>query len=217
MISISQAVQSLATTSPAASVQLSRTALIAAALPPASGEIVSLDTAPQEPLLYTASGLLTTTVANSTTSGNSVAEPAVDTLTAPAPAAAPTATTNAPPAGIATAEPAATGALGLPATAENTGTEAVATITPLAVDIFVDPAARALADFTANPIHGHLATAININAAIYRMAQFSSAALVSAIDVPEPVTPLTAINVDVADLNQRSAERPTGDGYFVPF
>ena len=197
MISVSQAVQSLVSANSALSVQLSRTALIAAASsPPVSDVILSLGTAFQGPLLYTASGLLTPASTNKT----SVPAPNVNTTVEP------TAKTNASPAEITTVAPAASGPPTVPTVVENAGTT-TATVTPMAANFFIDPDVKALADFTANPVHGNLATALYINAAIYRAKQFSSAALVSAIDLPGPVTSLNAINVDIADLSQQQSER----------
>ena len=205
MISVSQATQSLNAAGSTASVQLSRTALIAAALPTPPSVIVTLGNALQEQVLYNASGLLPPSLADET----SVPAPDVNTLVEPASNKSP------PPAKIATAEPASTVSPTIPVVAENTGTT-TNTVIPLTVSAFVDPGVRALADFTTNPAHGNLATALNVNAAIYRAKQFSSASLVSAIDLPGPVTSLNAINVDITDLGQQSAEnqrrRGTGVG-----
>ena len=189
MVSVSQAVQSLNAAGAAPSVPLARTALIAASLPPAPSVVVSLGNALPEPVLYTASGLLAP--AFSSESGPSAAN---DNTTVE-----PTSGTRRFPASVATAAPASTTALpAIPAAAES-----VAALMP--INVFIDPAVKSLADFTTNPVHGNLATALNVNAAIYRAKQLSSASLVSAIDVPGPVTLLNSINVDITDLKQQSS------------
>jgi len=197
MISVSQALQSLTSASSSSTVQLSRTALIASALPPTPSVAVSLGKVPDEQVLYTALGLL-------------VSAPPV----ASAPAAAnnpttvaPTSETRSAPAITATAQPASIGLESVqPAVVGSAGT-AVNNVTPMPVNVFLDLAANAQADFTSNPIHGGLASSLNVNAAIYRAKQLSSASLVNAIEVPGPVSLLNAINVDIADLNQN----PSGD------
>lgn len=197
MISVSQALQSLNSASSSSSVQLSRTALIASALPPTPGVAVSLGKVLNEQVLYTASGLLAST-------------PSI----ASAPAAANNPTTDGPTsekssalAITAPAEPASIAAESVQPTVIGSAETAVNSVTPMLVNTFLDPAVNAQADFTSNPIHGGLASSLNVNAAIYRAKQLSSASLVNAIEVPGPVSLLNAINVDIADLNQN----PSGD------
>ena len=197
MISVSQALQSLTSASSSSSVQLSRTALIASALPPAPSAVVSLGNVLNAQVLYTASGLLV-----STPSVASAPAAANNTTTVE-----PTTEASSAPAVPATAQPASVTAESVqPAVVGSTGT-AVNNVTPMSVNVFLDPAANAQRDFTSNPIHGGLASSLNVNAAIYRAKQLSSASLVNAIEVPGPVSLLNAINVDIADLNQN----PSGD------
>jgi len=204
MISVSQAVQSLATARPSStSVQLSRTALLAAAFPPSSSVSLSISTVAQELLLYTASGTL------STPSSKEADVSVQDTNTATVGES--TSATVSSPVAPATAAPTVTGAPVAVTSTENA--EATASLTPsaanddLAASVFVDPAVEALADFTANPVHGNLATALLINAANFRTRQASPTPLVNAIDLPGPVSSLNAISVDVADLNEQSSGR----------
>ena len=92
----------------------------------------------------------------------------------------------------------------LPAINGNLGTESCS-VTPIAVNAFLDPAVKSLADGTTSHVHGGLASALNVHAAIYRAKQLSSGLLVSAINVLGPVTLLNAINVDTTDLNLNSS------------
>jgi len=205
MISVSQAVQSLATAGPSSSVQLSRTALLAASFPPSSSVRLSAGTVAQEPLLYTTLGTLSTM--SSDEADVSVQNTAiVDGSTS----ATVTATASSPVAPV-TAAPTVTGA---PVAATSTENAEATVVSPtplvsndLAASVLVDPAVKALADFTANPVHGNLATALLINAANFRIRQASSTPLVNAIDLPGPVSSLNAISVDVADLNEQSSGR----------
>lgn len=202
MISVSQAVQSLTAAGQSSSVQLSRTALLAASFQPEPSVVVSLGDSTPGPLLYTAAGLLNSAPeGNAGGTANATATPATGTATD----TTATATTPATPAtttAAATATPTATTATPLvPAIGEEL-------TTPLTVALLADPDMRALADFTANPVHGGMAAALSINAAIYRATQdtYSATPLVNAIELPGPVTSLNAINVDIADLDQRAAE-----------
>jgi len=197
MISISQAVQSLASPRSLSSVQLSRTALLAATSPPAPSANLSLSTTLLAPLLYSASGLLTAaSAAEATVPAPAVESPAIET----------TSSTNVAPPGITSNVPAVVASPTIAAVAENTAS-ALDVTTSMPVSSVVDPEISALRDFTTNPVHGGLATALYINAAIYRMNQVSSASLVSAVDLPRPVTSLNAINVDITDLGHQSTER----------
>jgi len=211
MISVSQAVQGLTEAVPSPTAQLSRTALIAASLPTESATSVRLSaqTATLGVLLYTPTGTLSVpvnegvdvTLPSTVTGGESATASAVESTSL-----------NAPVPGAPLATVPATGASpASPVAAENTEA-AVAPLTPsmvnvLVTNVFVDPTTKALADFTANPVHGNLATALLLNAANYRARQVSSATLVNAIDLPGPVASLDAISVDIADLNDQSTGR----------
>lgn len=204
MIGVSQAVQSLAAGA-SSSVSLSRTALIAATFPqPAPSVRLSIGQFVPAVLFYTAAGAIASVSGDAlaaspgapssgeanATSGGAAPEPA-PLVSAVAPS------TVAPPGAL----PAST----VPETVAGTVPQ-VGGATPVA-SIPLDTTARALADFTANPVHGNLATALFINAANYRARQASSAVLVAAIEQPAPVATLDAINVDVADLDERASER----------
>jgi hypothetical protein len=204
MISVSQAVQGLASAVASSPVQLSRTALIAASLPPSSSVRLFAGTVVQNPLLYTMSGTLTplpnneadVSAQNPTTNVESTSTTTSTSSTSPAAAPVNTVPT--------TTEPTTAASPVSVAPAGNAETEAVS-VTPMATNVFVDPDVKALDDFTANPVHGNLATALYINAANFRARQVSSATVVSAIDLPGPVVSLNAINVDVTDLGEQSA------------
>lgn len=203
MISVSQAVQSLAAAGQPSSVQLSRTALLAASFQPEPSTVVSLGNSTPGPLLYTATGLLNTAPAGntgSTANGTAPATTGTATDTTAATTASPPVTATATTGTAATAAETAATPL-VPAIGEEL-------IMPLTVALSVDPDLRALADFTANPVHGGMAAALSINAAIYRATQdaYSATPLVDAIELPGPVTSLNAIDVDIADLDQRAAE-----------
>jgi len=165
---------------------------------------LSIGTVAQEPLLYTTLGTLST--ASSDEADVLVQNTAiVDGSTS----ATVTATASSPVAPV-TAAPTVTGAPVAATSTENA--EATVSLTPLvsndlAASVLVDPVVKALADFTANPVHGNLATALLINAANFRTRQASSTPLVNAIDLPGPVSSLNAISVDVADLNEQSSGR----------
>jgi hypothetical protein len=205
MISVSQAVQSLAAAGQLSSVQLSRTALLAASFQPEPSTVVSLGNSTPGPLLYTAAGLL-----NSAPAGNAGDTPGTSAAPATDTAAGTTATTTTPavPATTTVAATTATTATTTAATTPLVPAIGEELTTPLAVALTVDPDMRALADFTANPVHGGMAAALSINAAIYRATQdaYSATPLINAIEMPGPVTSLNAINVDIADLDQRAAE-----------
>jgi hypothetical protein len=205
MISVSQAVQSLAAAGQPSSVQLSRTALLAASFQPEPSTVVSLGNSAPGPLLYTAAGLL-----NSAPAGNAGGTAGTTAASATDAAADTTGTTATATTAIV---PATATAAGTATTATAAATPLVPAIgeeltTPLTIALSVDPDMRALADFTANPVHGGMAAALSINAAIYRATQdaYSATPLVDAIELPGPVTSLNAINVDIADLDQRAAE-----------
>ena len=203
MISLSQALQSLAVATPFSTVQLSRTALIAASLPTNSDSSVQLSAgmATKVVQLYTPTGTLSVPVDEGADVTAPSPGPGVEStsLNAPVPGAP---LPTVPAMGASPAIPVAAG------NAEATVAPlAPSMVNSLATDVFVNPAIKALADFTANPVHGNLATALYINAAIYRARQVSSATLVSAIDQPAPVASLDAISVDIADLSDQSSGR----------
>jgi hypothetical protein len=131
---------------------------------------------------------------------NSAVAPPSSTTPANAPAATGTTTASAP-----------VNALAAPAAPMVTAAEASArsplqTMAPLALDVSVDPAARSLADFQSNPVYAGMATALYINAAIYRSQQVSSAALVKATDLPPPVSSVSAETMALTERNQESTE-----------
>jgi len=197
MISISQAVRSLNSAGSPSSVQLSRTALIASALPPAPSAVVSLGNVLNAQVLYTASGLLVSSQSiesgASASNNNTTVEPTSDA----SPALAITATAEIASVAVESVQNTAVA---------NAGTE-VNSVTTMSINPFSDPEVDAQTDLITNPIQGGLASSLNVNAAIYRVKQLSSASLVNAIEVPGPVTLLNSINVDIADLNQN----PSGD------
>jgi len=204
MISVAQALQGLTAVIPSSQVQLSRTALIAASFPPDSDSSVQLSagrTATPGFQLYTSTG----TLSISANEGTDISAPNPETAVE-----SPLLSNSSPPAPPAIA-PATSASPAIPLTAGNSEAAAAplatSTVNALATNVFVNTATNALADFTANPVHGNLATALYINAATYRARQVSSATLVSAIDLPGPVASLDAISVDIADLNDQSSGR----------
>jgi len=196
MISASQAVQSLNTASSSSSVQLSRTALIAAALPPATSVVVSLGKALNEPVLYTASGLLSTASSIESVASTANSNTPVEPTSGTSPRLATTA--SVVPVSVASAS-------GQPAAAGSTET-VVNMATPMAADTILQAEAKLQADLVVEPTLGGMASALNVNAAIYRARPLSSASLVSAIEVPGPVSMLNAINVDIANLDQNTSD-----------
>ena len=207
MISVSQALQGLTVATSFPTVQLSRTALIAAALPTDSDPGVQLTggTATQDFPLYTPTGTLSVSANEGADLPEGVLAPTPATLVG-------LISLNGSAPGAPSVIAAATSASrSIPVAAGNTETAgtplAPSVANSLTTNIFVHPAVKALTDFTANPVHGNLATALFINAAIYRSRPISSATLVSAIEQPEPVASLDAISVDIADLNDQSSGR----------
>jgi len=147
--------------------------------------------------LYTASGLLVSVLSSapSLLSATSESTPAAPVAPSEEPVAAPV------PAPVATPVSAAPVAV---ATAENTAV-ASEVVAPLAVTTVVDTDVRALADFLVNPAYGGMATALYMNAASYR-GQHLSAAPITAMDLPEPVAAVRAVNVAIADGKSPSPE-----------
>lgn len=88
-------------------------------------------------------------------------------------------------------------------------------ITPLPVTVTVDPLARALTDFKTNPVYAGMATALYINAAIYRSQQVSSAILAKAIDLPPAVSPASGDNMGLTDSNQSPTEERGRESAFA--
>ena len=197
MISASQAVQSLNTASSSSSVQLSRTALIAAALPQATTVVVSLGKALNEPVLYTASGLLSTASSIESVASTANSNTPVEPTSGTSPRLATTA--SVVPVSVASAS-------GQPAAAGSTTETVVNMATPMAADTILQAEAKLQADLVVEPTLGGMASALNVNAAIYRARPLSSASLVSAIEVPGPVSMLNAINVDIANLDQNTSD-----------
>ena len=202
MISVTQALQGLTAAIPSSQVQLSRTALLAASFPPDSASSVQLSsgrTATPGFQLYTSTGTLSIPANEGTDISAPNPETAVESplLSSSSPPAPPVIT------------PATSASPAIPVTAGNSEATAapLSMANALTTNVFVNPATKALADFTANPVHGNLATALLLNAANYRARPVSSATLVSAIDLPGPVASLDAISVDIADLNDQSSGR----------
>ena len=197
MASVSPAVpHSIAASSAFPSVQLSRTNPVTGSTPPIfSSVILSVSTALQVPILYTASGLPTFVLADI------ARKPAPDSNTAQTTPPTPTVT----PVAIPASTPTAAVSVVIPAATENTGA-ATDIIAPLAATTVIDPDVSTLADFLANPVFGGMATALYMNAANYRSHQIPSADAIVAIDLPEPVTAIRAVNVAIADGKPQSPE-----------
>lgn len=211
MASVSQAVAAAGGTatnfSPA--VPSSRSAPATDSATPVPSVIVSLGTAMQTPLLFTASGLLisATDEVNKTPAPDDNAAGASPTTTS-APSSSTTDTTSAATTVAVqnTAAAITTTAPVIASPAEN-NLLPLEVITPLPVQTVIDPDVQSLADFTANPVYPGMATALYLNAAIYRAAKpISSAALVSAIDLPGPVAATSSINVSITEGDQQAAE-----------
>jgi len=196
MASVSPAVTpAVAASSSVRPVAFTRTTPVTGSTPAVSSSVIvlSVGSALQAPLLYTVSGLLVSVIAPppmtpapSSTSAQASRSTANATRVA-TPAVAPA--TSAP---VASAAPAATG----------TSTDV---ITPLAVTTLVDPAARALADFSANPVYGGMAAALYVNAANYR-SQHPSVDQTAAIDLPGPVAAIRAVTGAIAEGKPQSPE-----------
>ena len=197
MASVSPAVTpAVAASSSVRPVAFTRTTPVTGSTPAVSSSVIvlSVGSALQAPLLYTVSGLLVSVIAPppmtpapSSTSAQASRSTANDATRVATPAVAPA--TSAP---VASAAPAATG----------TSTDV---ITPLAVMTNVDPAARALADFSANPVYGGMAAALYVNAANYR-SQHPSVDPTAAIDLPGPVAAIRAVTGAIAEGKPQSPE-----------
>ena len=196
MASVSPVVASaVAASSSVRAVPLSRTTPVTGGTPPVSSSVIvlSVGSALQAPLLYTVSGLLVSVIAPPPMT------PAPSSTGAQAPPSTPSAKRVATP----TVAP-ATSAPVAPAAPVATGTS-TDVITPLAVMTMVDPAARALADFSANPVYGGMAAALYVNAANYR-SQHPSVDPTAAIDLPGPVAAIRAVTGAIAEGKPQSPE-----------